>query len=183
MSVSFKAHIFPYLEAGEFYWVKFAGAIPSQTLRRAMLSGAGARIGTGTVVYGGVDARCCRKIRIGQNSSIGHHAVLDGRGGLVIGSNVNLSSGVWIWTAEHDVQSPVFAARIAPVVIEDYAWIGSRVTVLPGVRLGKGSVVASGAVVTKDVAEFTIVGGVPAKPIGIRNRQLSYQLGSCIPLI
>lgn len=148
-----------------------------------MLEMAGAKIGKGSVIYGGVDARCCRKILIGENCSVGHQAMLDGRGKLEIGNNVNLSSGVWIWTAEHDVQSPDFAGRNSPVVIEDYAWVGSRVTVLPGVRIGKGAVVASGAVVTKDVPEFTIVGGVPAKAIGTRNRQLNYILGSCIPFI
>lgn len=148
-----------------------------------MLRLAGSVIGQGTVVYGGIEARCCRKMKIGNHSSIGHGAILDGRGSLFIGNSVNLSTGVWIWTADHDVQSPNFAARIAPVVIEDYAWIGSRVIILPGVTIGKGAVVASGAVVTKDIAAFTIVGGIPAKIIGKRNEDLSYELSSCIPFI
>lgn len=183
MSHTFKRRILPYLEAGEYYWVKLAGLLPSQALRRVMLIAAGAKIGEGCSVYGGLESRCCRKIVIGRNSSIGHHAMLDGRGRLELGSNVNLSSGVWIWTAEHDVQSSSFAAHNAPVVIEDYAWIGGRVTILPGVRIGRGAVVASGAVVTKDVAAFNIVGGVPAKIIGKRNEDLSYELTSCIPFI
>ena len=60
----------------------------------------------------------------------------------------------------------------------DYVFIGPRVIILPGVKIGKGAVVAAGAVVTKDVSEFTIVGGVPAKEIGERkNKKPNYKLG------
>ncbi|NJK52359.1 MAG: hypothetical protein HC936_05170 [Leptolyngbyaceae cyanobacterium SU_3_3] len=86
----------------------------------------------------------------------------------------------WIWTAQHDLNDSGFAGVSAPVVIEDYAWISSRATILPGVTIGRGAVVAAGAVVTKSVAPFEIVGGVPAKKIGERNRDLDYQLSSCI---
>ena len=59
-------------------------------------------------------------------------------------------------------------------MIEDYVWVATRATVLPGVTIGEGAVVAAGAVVTKDVEPYTIVGGVPARSIGVRNRALSY---------
>jgi acetyltransferase-like isoleucine patch superfamily enzyme len=62
------------------------------------------------------------------------------------------------------------------VIIEDYVWIGSRVIILPGVRIGKGAVCASGAVVTKNVEAFTVVGVIPAKPIAKRNSKLLYTL-------
>lgn len=171
------------LEALEFLWHRVAAYTPSQNIRRYMFRLAGGVLGQGTVFYGGTEIRCARRIDIGAYTSIGHRCILDGRGKLKIGSSVNFSTGVWIWTAEHDVQSPDFAARIAPVIIEDYAWIGSRVIILPGVTIGKGAVVASGAVVTKDVAAFNIVGGVPAKIIGKRNEDLRYELTSCIPFI
>jgi acetyltransferase-like isoleucine patch superfamily enzyme len=58
---------------------------------------------------------------------------------------------------------------VAPISIEDDAWIGAGAIVLPGVRIGRGAVVAAGAVVTKDVESFTIVGGVPSVVIGCRN--------------
>jgi len=77
---------------------------------------------------------------------------------------------------EHDIDSPDFAETGAPVVIEDYVVIGTRVTILPGVTIGKGAVVASGAVVTHDVAAFDVVGGVPAKVIRQRNKNLTYRL-------
>ena len=105
--------------------------------------------------------------------------MLDGRAGLTIGNSVNLSTGAWIWTMQHDVNDPQFAATKGAVVIEDYAWISSRTTILPGVTIGKGAVVAAGAVVTKSVAPYEIVGGIPAKKIGERDRNLTYTLGSC----
>lgn len=84
--------------------------------------------------------------------------------------------GVWIWTMEHDPQDPYFRAQGAPVIIEDYAWISCRVTIMPGVTIGKGAVVAAGAVVTKDVPPYAIVAGVPAKIIGERTKDLRYTL-------
>ncbi|MBN2145988.1 MAG: acyltransferase [Anaerolineales bacterium] len=115
-------------------------------------------------------------MHIGKNTSIGHHAILDGRNGLTIGENVNLSTGVWIWTLQHDPQSPDFATQGGPVVIEDYAWVSCRAIILPGVKVGRGAVVAAGAVVTKDVPSYAIVGGVPAKVISQRTQDLRYQL-------
>jgi acetyltransferase-like isoleucine patch superfamily enzyme len=61
------------------------------------------------------------------------------------------------------------------VLIEDYVFIGTRAMILPGVILGKGCAVAAGAIVTKSVVPFTIVAGVPAKPIGHRVENLEYR--------
>ena len=83
-----------------------------------------------------------------------------------------------IYNSEHDVQDPSFKAVKSPVIIEDYVFIGPRAIILPGVKIGTGAVVAAGAVVTKNVPERAIVGGVPAKEIG--QRQLTdfrYRLG------
>jgi putative colanic acid biosynthesis acetyltransferase WcaF len=77
---------------------------------------------------------------------------------------------------EHDIDSPDFKEIGAPVVIEDYVVIGSRVTILPGVTVGKGAIVASGAVVTKNVEPYAVVGGVPARFIKERSRNLTYTL-------
>jgi len=93
---------------------------------------------------------------------------LDGRLGLNIGNNVNIAGEVRIYTMEHDINSQTFGGSGGPVVIHDWAYIGTRVTILPGITIGEGAVVASGAVVTKDVAPWTMVGGIPAK--FIRNR-------------
>ncbi|MBD1934332.1 MULTISPECIES: acyltransferase [Cyanophyceae] len=112
--------------------------------------------------------------KMGKSSVINQKCRLDNRGGITIGDNVSISAEVCILTADHDLQSSNFKGRHSPVNIEDYVFIGTRAIVLPGVTLSKGSAVASGAVVTKDVAPFTIVAGVPAKPIGSRPDDLKY---------
>jgi maltose O-acetyltransferase len=74
------------------------------------------------------------------------------------------------------VQDPDFVESFAPVVIGDRVWIGLRALVLGGVTIGEGAIVAAGAVVTKDVAPYTIVAGVPAVSVGERTRGLRYEL-------
>jgi len=82
-----------------------------------------------------------------------------------------------ILTADHSLDMPSFDYREAPVHIDDYVWIGSRAMVLPGVTIGRGAVVAAGAVVTRDVPSLSIVGGVPARQIGVRDAgALNYTL-------
>jgi acetyltransferase-like isoleucine patch superfamily enzyme len=136
------------------------------------------QLGQDSIIYDSYHLRTPSIIQISNHTSIGDQGVLDGRGGLTIGNSVNFSTAAWIWTAQHDHNDSGFAGVSAPVVIEDYAWISSRTTILPGVTIGQGAVVAAGAVVTKSVATYEIVGGVPAKKIG--ERDLEYQLGSCI---
>jgi len=114
-------------------------------------------------------------IRLGDNSAVNRRCYLDGRRGIEIGNNVNVSPEVYIVTFTHDPQSPTFACKGAPVVIDDHAWIGARAVLMPGVHVGEGAVVGAGAVVTHDVAPYSIVGGVPARPIGERVRDLDYR--------
>ncbi|WP_235853979.1 acyltransferase [Mucilaginibacter terrenus] len=113
---------------------------------------------------------------IGDNSVVNGKCRLDNKSSITIGSNVSISQEVMILSADHDPYSPNFEGREKPVIIEDYVWIGSRAIIMPGVTLGKGSVVSAGAVVTKNVSPYEIVGGVPAKLIKMRNPDLSYQL-------
>lgn len=119
---------------------------------------------------------------MGAYCTLGNDGFYDARDGIAIGDCVNIAAEVRIYTREHDIDSPDFAERGGPVVIEDYVYIGTRVTILPGVRIGRGAVVASGAVVTKDVAPMMLVGGVPARPIRQRGaHELRYRLGYAKP--
>jgi acetyltransferase-like isoleucine patch superfamily enzyme len=115
------------------------------------------------------------KISIGNYSHINQGCLLDGRGNIIIGNSVSISHRVSIITLSHDVDDMAFKIRSAPVIIGDYVWIGINATILQGVKIGEGAVVAAGAVVTKDVDPYTIVGGIPAKQIGIRQRSLNYK--------
>lgn len=158
--------------------------VPSYRLRHAwyrralgMAIGAGSAVGLGQYIHTAGRPRPDRPgIRIGARSVINRGCCLDGRGGLTIGDDVSISPGVWLLTDQHDMNDPDFPEVLAPVVVGDYAWLGSRAMVLPGVTIGEGAVVAAGAVVTRDVAPYTVVGGVPARPIGERKRGLRYRL-------
>ncbi|MEA5503458.1 acyltransferase [Halotia wernerae UHCC 0503] len=115
-----------------------------------------------------------KNFSIGQNSTINQNCRLDTRGVIKIGDNVSISADVCILTADHDLLDHQFKGRTSPVVIEDYVFIGTRAIILRGVTLGKGSAVAAGSVVTKDVSPFSIVAGVPAQNIGHRPQTLNY---------
>jgi maltose O-acetyltransferase len=162
----------------EVFLLHLVGKIPSHHLRRLFYRLAGIKIGKGSTVHMGATFYDPRNIEIGKDTIIGEGAVLDGRDKLAIGNHVAVASEVMIYNSEHDINDPNFSAIEAPVYIDDYVFIGPRAIILPGVKISKGAVVAAGAVVTKDVPPFAVVGGVPAKIIGERkNKNLNYKLG------
>ncbi|SDY54135.1 maltose O-acetyltransferase [Proteiniborus ethanoligenes] len=111
-------------------------------------------------------------IEIGDNSGLGINCSVSGP--LKIGRDVMMGPEVMIFTSNHeisDVNIPMIEQGDTPkkaVLIEDDVWIGARAIILPGVHIRKGAVVAAGAVVTKDVPSYAIVGGNPAKIIKYR---------------
>lgn len=115
-----------------------------------------------------------RYIQIGSDSHINQGCFLDGRGCLEIGNNVSISHYVRLCTGGHDVNSPYFSGEHGKIKIFDYCWIGIGAIILKNVQIGEGAVVAAGSVVTHDVKPYDIVGGVPAKVIGHRERDLKY---------
>src|SRR3989338_1505314 len=152
--------------------------IPSHHTRRFLMRIYGAQIGKGSSIHMGGRFFSLKNLKIGQDTIIGYGLFLDGREKVVIGNHVDIASEVMIYNSEHDINSEDFAASFGSVEIEDYVFIGPRVIILPGVKIGKGAVVAAGAVVTKDIADFAIVGGVPAQVIGERKeKNLNYKLG------
>lgn len=89
---------------------------------------------------------------------------------ITIGTKVAISREAFICTASHDITKPNRPLITAPITICDGVWVGARAIILPGVTIGEGAVVAAGAVVTKDVDPWTVVGGNPAK--FIKKREL-----------
>lgn len=158
------------------------GLVPSHHFRRFFYRLCGIKIGRGSTIHTMMRLYDPRNISIGSDTIIGEGAVLDGREKLTIGDHVDIASEVMIYNSEHNIDAEHFAADSgiinAPVTIDDYVFIGPRAIILPGVSIGKGAIVAAGAVVTKDVAPGAIVGGVPAKVIGERkNLDFHYHLG------
>lgn len=154
----------------------FVSKIPIYTLRKIYYNYfCGIKIGKETSMGMGLFITG-KNIKIGSNVVINRNCTLDGRVGIKIGNNVSISPQAYIISLEHDVDSVQFKPIGAPVIIEDYVWIAARAMILPGVRIGKGAIVAAGAVVNRDVEPFSIVGGVPAKPIGMRKGEINYSL-------
>lgn len=164
------------------YLAFLVGRVPSHTFRlfayRHLL---GVRIGQDSTIHWRCRFYAPNQVAIGHSTIVGNDAFLDGRYTIRIGNNVNIGGEVAIFTAQHDPNDKHFSMVGGPVVIEDYVAIGSRATVLPGVVISRGAVVAAGAMVTKDVSAFTIVGGVPAVKIGHRRRDLDYTLKFRMP--
>ena len=116
------------------------------------------------------------RITLARGTKVNRGVVLDGRFPIRIGENVSISIYSIILTLEHDLSDPEFKSRGGPVEIGKRVFIGARAVILPGVKIGEGAAVAAGAVVTMDVEPYTIVGGVPARPIGRRPQNLDYDL-------
>ncbi len=150
------------------YFLYLVGCVPFSWCRSFFYILFGVQIGPRSIINMGARMYNPTNITIGEDCVIGEKIVLDGREKLVIGSHVDIASEVMIYNSEHDINDPSFAATSSPVIIEDYVFIGPRAIILPGVTIKKGAVVGAGAVVTKDVDAFSIVGGVPAKVIGER---------------
>lgn len=159
------------------YLLTNVGYVPSHRFRNFWYRRAGVRLPKGSSMHWRARFFAPEGLSIGEHCTLGNDGFYDGRDGITIGDCVNIAAEVRIYTREHDIDSPDFAECGGPVVIEDYVYIGTRVTILPGVRIGKGAVVASGAVVTKAVPPYMLVGGVPAKVIRERSHDLRYRLG------
>jgi acetyltransferase-like isoleucine patch superfamily enzyme len=153
------------------------GYLPSHRVRNAAYRRAGLTLPVSSSIHWRAEFYAPERIVVGERCTIGDSCFLDGRSGLELGDNVNIGSHVSIYTRQHDVDSPDFAEVGAPVTIGRHAWVASHAIVLPGVSIGEGAVVAAGAVVTKDVEPFLMVGGNPARPIRERTRDLRYHLG------
>lgn len=149
--------------------------IPSHHLRRFIYKCLGMEMGKYNVFHFGTEIRGISKIKLGNSNIIGDNALLDGRRGLVLGNNVNISSNVSIYTLQHDHRDSRFDSVGAPVVIGDRVWLGSNVIVLPGVTIGEGAVCCAGCVVTKDVEPYMVVAGIPAKKVNERPNNLLYE--------
>lgn len=154
------------------YWITY---IPIWQVRKLYLRLFSCKIGKRSRI----DMKCSIQdpnlLTIGSYCHINRSAVIDARGQIIIGNCVSISQQVSLVTGSHDIYKPTFPLLRNSIVIDDYVWIGFRATILGGVHIGKGAVICSGAIVTKDIEAFGIYAGIPAKKIGERPSELNYK--------
>lgn len=152
-------------------------SVPFWIVRRSWLRLYINQMDKGCYIMRNVDIRKPKNIKLGKNVVINKKTMLDGRGAnLSIGDNTDIAQEVNIWTLTHDVNDSMHRVYGKPVTICDHCWIGARVTVLPGITIGRGAVIGTCSVVTKDVPPLAIVAGNPAKVIGKRENPLEFEL-------
>ena len=142
-------------------------------IRYALLKTIAIECGDNVAINQGVFIFSPEKLKIGSNVSIHPMCYIDASGGIEIGNDVSIAHGATIMSTTHTYFNLNIPIKDQPCLkkktrIEDNVWIGAKAVIIAGVKLSKGSVVGAGAVVTKNVPENSISGGVPAKIIKIR---------------
>ncbi|MFZ3385519.1 MAG: DapH/DapD/GlmU-related protein [Candidatus Methanoperedens sp.] len=164
-------HFFPSLKS--YFFNGLLTYFPNHQIRVFYLKNIiGIKIGKSCFIHMG--ARFDGNVSIGNNSVIGRNCVL--LGDITIKNNVSITAETYLFTSSHIINSPTFACFNKPVIIEDYAWIGARAMILPGVRIGKGAILGAASTATKDIPDHSIFAGAPAKEIGKRAELLEYSL-------
>ena len=113
-------------------------------------------------------------ITIGDHSVIGRSCIF--KGDIIIKNNVSITAETYIFTSSHIANDPDFKCFYTTVTIEDHAWVGARAMIMPGITIGKGAILGAASTATKDIPEYEIFVGVPAKKVGERSRDLRYEL-------
>jgi putative colanic acid biosynthesis acetyltransferase WcaF len=140
-------------------------------LRPALLRLFGARVAWRTQLPGSLRIHFPWRLSVAAGTSVGPGVTFYNLGGLAIGSRVVISQNAYVCGGTHDYTVPTYPLVCKPVTIEDDVWIGAFAFLCPGVRVGQGAVVGACAVVTKDVAPWTVVAGNPARVIRARVMQ------------
>lgn len=123
---------------------------------------------------GGVRIGNPQNFYIASNSALKSGTFIECQGGVKIGQHFHTGRGLTIFSSNHNYESDESIpyshdSILKPVIIEDFVWLGSNVTIVPGVTIGEGAVVGAGSVVTRNVPRCAVVGGNPAKVIKYRN--------------
>lgn len=116
------------------------------------------------------------KISFGKRCVVNTKVLIDGRGFVKIGDDVDIAREVIIYSCTHDINDNDHTTYCKNVIIEDHVWIGARAMILPGIKIGRGAVIGACSVVTRDIPEYAVVAGNPAKIIKYRNNALQYEL-------
>ena len=166
-------------------WVDASANVSKKAVLDTHTYGNGSiRIGANSRIFEFAVLSCCGgAIQIGENSTVNPFCVLYGHGGLQIGNGVRIAAQTVMIPANHKFVStdrPIYQQGLTKkgIVIEDDVWIGAGCKILDGVTIGKGSVIGAGSVVTKSVAPYSVMVGVPAKPLYNRKDRCETTAGS-----
>jgi acetyltransferase-like isoleucine patch superfamily enzyme len=171
---SFINNIINFLQALKGYaYNNLLTHIPIHFLRLSYLKYA-LRVKVGQSCFIHMGCRFEGNISIGNNSVVGRCCVL--LGDITIRNNVSITAETYIFTSTHIADSATFEVTYNPVVIEDYAWIGARAMILPGVVIGRGAILGAASTATKSIPEYSIFAGTPAKEVGRRSKSINYTL-------
>lgn len=133
----------------------------------------GANIGKNAKFFSGIWIDRFDTVHIEDDVSIGKNVIMIASGGIKIGARTMVGHRTTLLSVNHKIptgkQNMRFAgSENAPVIIEEDVWIGAHSVIVPGITIGKGSIIGAGSVVTKNIPVYMIVGGVPARTIGKR---------------
>lgn len=142
-------------------------------IRYILLKTLGKSIGENVSIHSGVYMFNVEELSIGDNVSIHPMSYIEAKGGVTISSDISIAHGVTILSVNHIFSDPLLPIKDQGIVyketkIESDVWIGAKASILAGVTVGKGSVIAAGAVITKDIEEYVVVAGIPGKIISKR---------------
>ncbi|MEA3489037.1 MAG: WcaF family extracellular polysaccharide biosynthesis acetyltransferase [Candidatus Omnitrophota bacterium] len=129
----------------------------------------GAKIGRGVIIKPSVNIKYPWFLKVGDHSWIGEGVWIDNLAEVVIGSNVCVSQGAYIFTGNHDYKKETFDLMVKPVILEDGSWVGARAVVCPGLTVGSHSVITAGSIATKDAEAYKIYRGNPAEEVRERH--------------
>ena len=135
----------------------------------------GIKLASGSSIHRGCKFFHVGNFSMGMGGVINFGCYLDNRRGIKIGNNVGIAHNTKIYTLGHNIDSPKFETKGAPVVIEDNVFIFSNAIIMPGVTIHEGAIVLAGSVVTKDIGSRIVVGGNPATPIRKRIAAIDYK--------
>jgi putative colanic acid biosynthesis acetyltransferase WcaF len=149
-------------------WLLILSPHPCFAWRRAVLRLFGARIGAHVHVYPSVRFAMPWNVEIGDWSAVGADVLIYSLGRVRIGREVTVSYRAHLCAGSHDLNDPALPLRKPPITLEDGCWLGTEAFIGPGVTVGRGAVVGARGVVVRDVAPLDVVGGNPARVIGVR---------------
>jgi acetyltransferase-like isoleucine patch superfamily enzyme len=173
-----KYKLFRFFLALKFYlYNSFVTNIPSYRLRilylRKVLK---IKIGSNTSIHMGCFF-AGSNIEIGNNTVVNRKCYFDGRNGkILIKNNVSISPECYFLTDSHLKDSPLFSHVFNDIILNDYAWIGVRALVLSRINIGTGAVLGAGSIATKDIPDYKVYAGTPARFVSDRNNDLQYTL-------